>query len=113
MRTTRSSRCPPTSRRSARRKSHRSDAGDRMTTDRLSPTRRRRRDPLLQFLAAGFLLFAGYRALNPMNHGAGQGRRIELTDDDLRQLTIAWVAQGRPAPTPDEMAGLVESRVRE
>jgi peptidyl-prolyl cis-trans isomerase C len=88
-------------------------AADRMTTDRVSSPRRWLREPLLRFLAAGFLLFAGYRALNPTTDGVGQRRRIELTVDDLRQLSIAWVAQGRPEPTPDEMAGLVESRVRE
>jgi hypothetical protein len=71
------------------------------------------REPLLHFLVAGLLLFAVYRVLH---RGPGQGgnlNRIELTEDDLRQMSIAWVAQGRLAPTPEQMRNLVESRVRE
>lgn len=39
--------------------------------------------------------------------------RIELTAADVRQLSIAWLAQGRPAPTPAELQSLVEGRIRE
>ena len=39
--------------------------------------------------------------------------RIELTADDLRQLEVAWTAQWHRPPTPEEMRGLVEGRVRE
>ena len=39
--------------------------------------------------------------------------RIEVTADDLRQIEIAWTAQWRRPPTPDEMRGLVDARVRE
>lgn len=84
-----------------------------MTTDPMSSVRRWLREPLLQFLAAGFLLFAGYHALNPTPDGGAPSHRIELTESDLQQLTVAWVAQGRPAPTATEMASLVEARVRE
>src|SRR5262245_35997435 len=69
------------------------------------------RDPLLQLLALGLLLFIGYRALH-RTPGPQLGR-IELTADDLRQIGLAWVAQGRPAPTPAEMQALVDGRVRE
>src|SRR5262249_55401266 len=51
-----------------------------------------------------------------LNRNAGQPedpRRIELTADDLRQIGIAWVAQGRPVPSAEEMRSLVEARVRE
>src|SRR5262245_34872097 len=69
------------------------------------------REPLIQFLALGLLLFIGYRTLHPM--AGPQPGRIELTADDLRQIGLAWVAQGRPAPTPAEMQSLVDGRVRE
>ena len=36
-----------------------------------------------------------------------------MTADDLRQLEVAWTAQWRRPPTPEEMRGLVEARVRE
>jgi len=71
------------------------------------------REPLLHFLLAGAALFAGYSSLHPTTSGDGDRNRIELTVDDLRQLTIAWVAQGRPAPTREELEHLAEARVRE
>ena len=69
------------------------------------------REPLLQFLALGLLLFIGYQTLHRTD-GPHPGR-IELTPDDLRQIALAWVAQGRPTPTPEEMHALVDARVRE
>jgi peptidyl-prolyl cis-trans isomerase C len=71
------------------------------------------REPLLQFLFAGLLLFAAYRTLQPSPDAREQPGRIELTADDLRQLTVAWSAQGRPAPTAEQMQNLIEARVRE
>lgn len=72
------------------------------------------REPLLQFLLLGLLLFTGYHVLN-RNSGQREppGGRIELTADDLRQIRIAWLAQGRPALTPEQMRNLVDARVRE
>src|SRR5215510_2686912 len=69
------------------------------------------REPLIQFLALGLLLFIVYRALH--RTAGPQPGRIELTADDLRQIGLAWVAQGRPAPMPAEMQALVDGRVRE
>ena len=59
------------------------------------------------------MLFAGYRILHPELPAHAEDNRIEVTADDLRQLEIAWTAQWHRPPTPDEMRGLVESRVRE
>lgn len=70
-------------------------------------------EPLLHFLLAGLLLFAAYGVLNPRAESALASRRIELTEGDLRQMSLAWLAQGRPAPTPEQLQSLVESRVRE
>ena len=71
------------------------------------------REPLLQFLLLGLLLFVGYHGAPPRRGSGGQSGRIELTADDLRQIGLAWVAQGRPAPSPEEMRSLVDARVRE
>jgi parvulin-like peptidyl-prolyl isomerase len=71
------------------------------------------RDPLLHFLLAGAAVFAAYAWLHPESIARDASHRIELTQDDLRQIAVGWIAQGRPTPTPDEMHGLVESRVRE
>jgi hypothetical protein len=70
------------------------------------------REPLLQFLVIGLALFAGYRAFNGCERRDPRGR-IVLTADDLRQIRIAWLAQGRPELSPDEMQHLVDARVRE
>jgi peptidyl-prolyl cis-trans isomerase C len=71
------------------------------------------REPLLHFLFAGAAVFAAYSWLHPEPFVSDSSQRIELTQDDLRQIAVAWLAQGRPAPTPDEMRHLVEARVRE
>jgi len=75
--------------------------------------RRWLREPPLHFLLIGLVLFALYRILNPAAVEQENRRRIEITDDDLRQLELGWVAQWRRPPTPDEMRRLVESKVRE
>jgi parvulin-like peptidyl-prolyl isomerase len=71
------------------------------------------REPLAQFLLLGLLLFAAYHGLRRGEDPSGPSRRIELSGDDLRQIGVAWVAQGRPAPSPQEMRSLVDARVRE
>jgi hypothetical protein len=39
--------------------------------------------------------------------------RIVVTEDDLKQMALVWVAQGRPPPTPQEMQNLIDTKVRE
>ncbi len=71
------------------------------------------REPLVHFLVAGLLLFAGYAALQREAAPEPKSRQIELTLEDLRGLEIGFTARWQRPPTPEEMAGLVESRVRE
>ena len=66
----------------------------------------------MHFLVGGLALFAGVRLLN-RHPDVPQDTRIELTEDDLRQLTVSWAAQGRPPPTPEQLASLVDAKVRE
>jgi peptidyl-prolyl cis-trans isomerase C len=75
--------------------------------------RRWLREPLLQFLLIGIALFAGYRVLHPPPDAGARPNVIELTPDDLFQMSVGWLAQGRPAPTPDEMRSLIELKIRE
>jgi peptidyl-prolyl cis-trans isomerase C len=70
-------------------------------------------EPLLHFLLIGLALFAIYRALNPTAAEQENRSRVELTDDDLRQLELGWMAQWRRPPTPEEMRRLMDSKVRE
>jgi len=71
------------------------------------------REPLLHFLLAGLALFAGYRALNPDGGGRQPSSRIEISDDDVQQLALAWRAQWQRPPTAEEMRGLLDDRIRE
>jgi peptidyl-prolyl cis-trans isomerase C len=74
--------------------------------------RRLRREPLVQFLLIGVALFAIYRVVDP-NNLASQSSRIVLTDDDLRQMTVTWLAHGRSTLTPAQMRSLIDQKVRE
>ena len=71
------------------------------------------REPLLQFLVIGLLLFVGSLVLNRNSDPRERPGRIELTADDLRQIRTAWLAQGRPPLTPEQLQSLVEARVHE
>src|SRR5262245_27991946 len=69
------------------------------------------REPLLHFVLIGLLVVGAYDYLHPEAVESDQKLRIELTQDDLRQLAIMWLAQGRPAPTPAQMQSLVDQKV--
>jgi hypothetical protein len=72
------------------------------------------REPLVQFLFVGLALFGAWHLVSPSASASGADKsRIVLTEDDVRQMSLVWVAQGRPAPTAEEMRNLIESRVRE
>jgi hypothetical protein len=75
--------------------------------------RRWLREPLLHFLVIGGALFTAYAALNRDPNDQKDRRRIVLTENDLSQMTIASVAQGRPAPTIEQMRNLLEAKIRE
>ncbi len=79
----------------------------------MSPLSKLAREPLVHFVCAGALLFGVYAWLHPERLAGEDPQRIELTPDDLRQIQLAWLAQGRPAPTPEQMQSLVEGRIRE
>ena len=83
------------------------------TPSRSPAWKRLLREPLLHFLIIGALLFAIYGIRQRGPGGLESARRIELTSDDLRQLNAGFAAQWQRAPTQEELAGLVEDRVRE
>src|SRR4029077_11764993 len=71
------------------------------------------REPLFHFLLIGVALFAIYHWLNSTPLNTDTSRRIELTNDDIRQLEISWTAQWQRPPTPEEMRNLVEDKVHQ
>ena len=78
-----------------------------------SQLKRWMREPLLHFLLIGAALFAIYSWLNPPPAKPDTSSRIELTNDDIRQLEMSWSAQWKRPPNPEEMRTLIEERVRE
>lgn len=71
------------------------------------------REPLLHFLLIGAALFALDAALRPTAEGAHGSKEIALGLDDLSQLSLAFQAQWRRQPTPEELSQLIEDRIRE
>jgi peptidyl-prolyl cis-trans isomerase C len=71
------------------------------------------REPLVHFLLIGLVLFAVYTVLNLDSGPGGSLNQIVLTESDLQQLQIAFAAQWQRPPVPEELAGLINSRVRE
>jgi hypothetical protein len=71
------------------------------------------REPLVHFLLGGLALFAGYAALHPERSARERLDVIEVTEDDLRQLDLVWMAKWQRHPTSDELTALVEDKVRE
>ena len=71
------------------------------------------REPLLHFILIGTALFAAYHLVQRGSSAGNESTRIVLTPEDLGQLSVAWLAQGRPPPTPDQMRNLVDARVQE
>ncbi|MEQ1951445.1 peptidylprolyl isomerase [Mesorhizobium sp. CN2-181] len=71
-------------------------------------------EPLLHFFVVGALVFGGYRFLvGEPGQVASDPQLIELTENDVQQLAISWLAQGRPPPSPDELKSLVDQKVTE
>lgn len=61
------------------------------------------RDPLTHFVIGGALLFAAWAGFSPQAAPPPDPMRIEITEDDLRQIALVWLSQGRPLPTPAQM----------
>ena len=68
------------------------------------------RDPLLHFVVAGGVIFGAYRAFSPEAQPSADPMRIELTQDEMKQLALSQVAQGLPLPDPDQLHALGEQR---
>ncbi len=69
------------------------------------------REPLAQFLLIALALFAINHLVNRDQGGADPAKRIELTVNDLRQMTLMWLAQGRPMPSEQQLRAMMEQRV--
>src|SRR5215510_8611221 len=71
------------------------------------------KEPLLQFLLVGGMIFGLYHHVHPTVDQASRGHEIVLTKNDLLQIALQWLAQGRPVPTADQMRALIEQKIGE
>lgn len=69
------------------------------------------REPIVHFVVLGILVFVGYKLLDRQPQTGGDAHRIVITEDDLRQLAVVWLAQGRSTPTPEQIGALVDEKV--
>src|SRR5262245_56281725 len=72
------------------------------------------REPLTVFVIVGVGVFALFRAVQPEAFNTtNPSNRIVITQDDLRQMSVQWLAQGRPPLTTEQCGALIEVKVRE
>jgi hypothetical protein len=71
------------------------------------------RDPFIQFIFLGALMFGAYQYLQPETERAAPPTEIRFTVDDLAQLVIGFEAQWNRPPTQAEFNAVLEDRVRQ
>jgi peptidyl-prolyl cis-trans isomerase C len=71
------------------------------------------REPLLQFLFIGLMLFAVNGYIQRGRPGGEPSKQINITVDDVRQLDAYFGSQWHRPPTTEEFTALVENKVQE
>lgn len=70
-------------------------------------------EPLVHFFAVGAIVFGAYWALNDAPEAMDSGQTIEITDNDVRQIVVAWLAQGRTPLTREQLLSLIDQKITE
>ena len=71
------------------------------------------REPLVHFLLLGAVLFGIDRATQSGHAATESSKEIRLSVDEIAQLTLLYQSQWRRPPTPQELAGMVETKVQQ
>ncbi len=81
--------------------------------DSCSPARLRRllAEPLFHFFVVGAFVFGSYWLLDKAPDEAASNETIEINADDIRQIVIAWMAQGRSPLTPEQLQRLIDQKI--
>ncbi|WP_298447091.1 peptidyl-prolyl cis-trans isomerase [uncultured Marinobacter sp.] len=74
--------------------------------------RRLLREPLVHFFAAGALVFGVYWAQDE-GEALVDEQQIEISENDVRQIVVAWLAQGRSPLTRDQLQSLIDQKINE
>jgi peptidyl-prolyl cis-trans isomerase C len=70
------------------------------------------KEPLLHFLVAGGLLFAGYFWIH-RGEKKEDPRRIEITSNQIQQIELDWRARWQRPPTQDELQAGISDELRQ
>lgn len=71
------------------------------------------REPVVHFLAIGFLIFTVYLALNENAPSDSVSKRAEATVAETKQLIEQFRKTWLRSPTVEELNGLIEARIKE
>ena len=71
------------------------------------------KEPLVQFLLAGGILFAAYSWLSPDAAGDGGDSQIVLDQAQFDHLTQLWKAQWKTDPAPGDIAAIIDRYLRQ
>lgn len=82
------------------------------TPSRFSSIKSLMREPLLQFLAAGFGLFVIFDGLQGTADNPHQ-QRIDVTADEVRHIEMAWLARWQRPLSDSQLQGLIDEYVKE
>lgn len=70
-------------------------------------------EPLVHFIAAGAILFAAYSLFSGEPEATADRKTIEISADDVRQIAVAWMAQGRAPLTRQQLQSLIDQKISE
>ena len=70
-------------------------------------------EPLLHFFAVGVIVFGAYALFEAPREPAAGDDRIEIDANDIRQIVVAWMAQGRAPLTPTQLDSLITQKIDE
>lgn len=70
------------------------------------------REPLIHFLLIGAALFAVYRFTHAKSAAVPSSREIQLSLNELAQLTMLFQSQWRRDPTSEEFSRMIEQKVQ-
>ena len=71
------------------------------------------REPLVHFFAVGALVFGVYWWSHDTGSTATDAQKIEITANDIRQIVVAWTAQGRTPLTREQLQSLIDQKISE
>ncbi len=70
-------------------------------------------EPLVHFFVVGALVFGVYWWSHGTESTAADAQQIKISADDIRQLVVTWLAQGRPPLTQEQLQILIDQKVSE